>query len=74
MGFVEIRNGISAEELPGSVWRKSSRSGAVGNCVELTWFDGQAGVRNSRDPRGPVLVVPSARLLGFVTSAKERRA
>lgn len=73
MGTVEeIRNGISAEELPDAVWRKSSRSGAVGNCVELTWFDGRAGVRNSRDPNGPVLVVPSTRLEGFVAGAKER--
>ena len=34
-----IRNGASAEELPGAVWRKSSRSGAMGNCVELAWLD-----------------------------------
>ncbi len=73
MGTVEeIRNGVSAEELPDAVWRKSSRSGAAGNCVELTWFDGRAGVRNSRDPHGPVLVVPSARLIGFLADAKER--
>lgn len=74
----EIRNGVLADELPNAVWRKSRSSGAVGNCVELTWFDGQAGVRNSRDPRGPVLVVPSSMLVSFVTGtvtdAKERRA
>jgi hypothetical protein len=69
-----IHNGVSADELPGAVWRKSSYSGAVGNCVELSWFDGQAGVRNSRDPRGPVLVVPTRELLSFVTGAKERSA
>lgn len=72
--MVEIRNGVSADELHGAVWRKSSRSGAVGNCVELSWFDGQAGVRNSRDPHGPVLVVPSTMLVTFVTGTKERRA
>lgn len=72
--MVEVRNGVSADELPGAVWRKSSRSGAVGNCVELSWFDGRAGVRNSRDPHGPVLVVPSNTLVTFVTGNKERRA
>lgn len=68
----EIRNGVPATELPGAVWRKSSASGAYGNCVELTWFDRRAGVRNSRDPLGPVLVVPSAVLASFVAEAKER--
>lgn len=69
-----IRNGVCADELPDAVWRKSSRSGAVGNCVELSWLSGQAGVRNSRDPHGPVLVVPSTTLLAFVGDVKERRA
>ena len=66
-----IHNGVSADELPEAIWRKSSYSGAVGNCVELSWFDGQAGVRNSRDPHGPVLVVPTRDLLSFVAGAKE---
>jgi hypothetical protein len=70
----EIRNGVSADELPGAVWRKSSRSGSVGNCVELSWFVGQAGVRNSRDPHGPVLIMPTGVLEAFVTSTKDRTA
>jgi hypothetical protein len=72
--MTEIRNGVSADDLPAATWRKSSFSGAVGNCVELSWLDGQAGVRNSRDPHGPVLVVPSRVLVSFVTSAKDREA
>jgi hypothetical protein len=72
--MTEIRNGVSACELPGAAWRKSSHSGAVGNCVELSWFDGQAGVRNSRDPHGPVLGVPSHALVSLVSSTGERRA
>lgn len=66
-----IHNGVSADELPGAVWRKSSYSGAVGNCVELSWLDGRAGVRNSRDPHGPVLVVPAGKLRSLVAGAKE---
>jgi hypothetical protein len=38
------------------VWVKSSLSFANGNCVEVTELPGDSvGVRNSRDPAGPVL-------------------
>ncbi len=41
---------------PGSSWIKSSLSYANGNCVEVaTLPGGEIGVRNSRDPGGPVL-------------------
>ena len=37
-------------------WVKSSLSFANGNCVEVAGLpDGGIGVRNSRDPYGPVL-------------------
>jgi predicted secreted Zn-dependent protease len=39
-----------------SHWVKSSFSFANGNCVEVADLpDGRIGVRNSRDPEGPVL-------------------
>ena len=38
------------------VWVKSSLSFSNGNCVEVTELPGgTVGVRNSRDPAGPVL-------------------
>ncbi len=41
---------------PGPYWVKSSLSLANGNCVEVADLPGgRIGVRNSRDPRGPVL-------------------
>ena len=41
---------------PGSSWVKSSLSFANGNCVEVANLsDETVGVRNSRDPEGPVL-------------------
>jgi hypothetical protein len=75
--MTEIQNGVSANELPDVKWRKSSYSGAAGNCVELSWSGERAGVRNSRDPHGPVLVMPTGSLVSFVNntvSIGERRA
>jgi hypothetical protein len=52
-----VRTEIPADSLRGSEWRKSSYSGAVGNCVELAHLDGaNVAVRNSRNPHGPALV------------------
>jgi hypothetical protein len=53
-----IRNGVSAEQLTGAQWRKSSRSGAVGNCVELAPLGELTAVRDSKCPTGPALVFP----------------
>ena len=39
-----------------AAWVKSSLSFSNGNCVEVTELpEGAVGVRNSRDPEGPVL-------------------
>ncbi|WP_405178960.1 DUF397 domain-containing protein [Nocardia sp. NBC_01377] len=37
-----------------AVFHKSSFSG-LGDCVEITHIDGWTGVRDSKDPSGPVL-------------------
>ncbi|SCE85403.1 Helix-turn-helix domain-containing protein [Micromonospora chokoriensis] len=45
-------------ELTGADWRKSSRSNQDNMCVEVaTNVGGVVGVRDSKDPDGPVLVV-----------------
>ena len=42
-------------ELTGAIWRKSSRSGQS-ECVEVAKnLIGVVGVRDSKDPTGPVL-------------------
>ncbi|MEU4788103.1 DUF397 domain-containing protein [Micromonospora tulbaghiae] len=43
-------------ELTGAIWRKSTRSGTQGDCVEVADnLAGVVGVRDSKDPAGPVL-------------------
>ena len=52
-------------------WRKSSYSGANGNCVEFAVADGDlVAVRNSRFPDGAVLLFNRAELSAFLAGAK----
>jgi hypothetical protein len=39
-----------------TVWRKSTRSGDQGACVEVAVVADTIAVRDSKDPAGPVLV------------------
>lgn len=68
----ETRNGMSATHLRGAAWRKSTRSGAQGNCVELAALDtGEIAVRNSRDPDGPALIYTGAEMAAFLAGARD---
>ncbi|WP_431885163.1 DUF397 domain-containing protein [Micromonospora wenchangensis] len=51
------------------MWRTSSRSGSEGNCVEVAAFTDAVGVRDSKDPPGPVLSFAPAAWSGFVAAA-----
>lgn len=43
-------------DLTGATWRKSRRSAQTNDCVEVaTNLPGVVGVRDSKDPAGPVL-------------------
>lgn len=67
----KIFNGMPATDLQDAQWRKSSRSGAQGNCVEVTQLPGgEIAVRNSRFPQGPALVYTRAEIEAFVAGAK----
>jgi hypothetical protein len=59
-------------DLAGVSWRKSRRSGALGNCVELaTLVTGEIAVRHSRRPSGPVLVYSRDEMAAFLSGAKD---
>lgn len=64
-------SGSPSESLAGVAWRKSSYSGAVGNCVELAPLPtGETAVRNSRDPHGPALLLSHAGIATFLSGTK----
>jgi hypothetical protein len=53
------------------VWRKASKSGQNGQCVEVAFLDGERiAVRDSKDPGGPVLSFTAAEWDAFVDGAK----
>lgn len=53
-------------------WRKSSASGDNGQCVEVaTNLPGVIAVRDSKNPRGPVLIFSPGEWKAFVTGAHQ---
>ena len=54
-----------------AVWAKSSLSFSNGNCVEVAELaGGSVGVRNSRDPEGPVLRFTQGEWNAFLMGAR----
>jgi hypothetical protein len=48
------------------MWRKSTRSGATGACVEVQAVDGAVLMRDSKDPDGPRLTFPIEQWRAFL--------
>ncbi len=55
------------------MWRKSSASQASG-CVEVAFVDGAVLIRDSKNPSGPVLQVPSSAWRRFMAAQCRRSA
>jgi hypothetical protein len=53
-----------------AAWRKSTRSGGQGNCVEVATTPTEIGVRDSKDRSGPVLVFTRSEWRAFVEGVK----
>jgi hypothetical protein len=60
----------AAIDLSPVIWRKSSRTQANGQCVELADLAENVAVRDSKDPSGPVLLFGSADWGSFLESIK----
>ncbi|MFE0106028.1 DUF397 domain-containing protein [Streptomyces sp. NPDC059009] len=63
----------SSTALRGALWRRSSHSNGMNNCVETTQLTtgaltGQVAVRDSKDTAGPALLFTSAGWEEFVNS------
>ena len=64
-------NGMSATELYGARWRKSSISNSQGACVELAEVGlDEFAVRNSRNPEGPALIYTRAEIAALIEGVK----
>jgi hypothetical protein len=53
-----------------NVWRKSSRSGNNGQCVEVRDQGDAVGVRDSKNPQGPALTFTPEEWSAFIEGAK----
>ncbi|MDI6098312.1 DUF397 domain-containing protein [Actinoplanes sp. NEAU-A12] len=51
-------------------WRKSSRSGAAGHCVEVAEAPATVLVRDSKDVTGPVLRFGNGDWTGFIAGVR----
>jgi hypothetical protein len=61
------------ERLGNSTWRKSSKSGNTGNCLEAGIDEGGVVVRDTVDRERGTLAFTSAAWQRFTTSLKQRR-
>jgi hypothetical protein len=56
-------------KLTSTTWRKSRRSQDNGACVEVAHLGSTVGLRDSKDPMGPVLLFRKEEFAAFLDSA-----
>ncbi|MFI7553528.1 DUF397 domain-containing protein [Micromonospora sediminimaris] len=52
-----------------AIWRKSTRTQQSGQCVEVARVGEVIGVRDSKDPDGPVLAFTTGEFAAFLDGA-----
>lgn len=52
-----------------ATWRKSTKSQQSGQCVEMAKVEGAIGVRDSKEPNGPILVFTVEEFAAFLDGA-----
>jgi hypothetical protein len=66
-----VKEAHTVTDMTGLTWRKSSASAGNGECVELAAFpDGTVGIRDSKDPGGPVLKFTRAEVRAWLSGAR----
>jgi hypothetical protein len=63
-------NGGGACVEVAAIWRKSRRSANGSNCVEIADLDMVVAVRDSKNPEGATLAIPSAAWRSFTAAIK----
>jgi len=58
-------------DLSRAHWKKSSRSSANGQCVEMAELGSAVALRDSKDPTGPVLIFTPGEWAAFLAGAKD---
>lgn len=63
---------VAGDKLEGAVWRKSSKSGTQGECVEVARnLPGIVAMRDSKDPDGPLLILVPVTWASFVAALRQ---
>lgn len=63
---------MDTPDFSGATWRKSSRSGDNGGqCVEVAFASDAVGVRDSKNPNGPVLAFTPDEFSAFVSGVAD---